>query len=411
MANTLITPSMIAKEALVELKNQLGFTKSVNRNYDAKFAVAGAKIGNTIDIRKPNRYSVTDGAALDIQSTNEETVALTLDHHKHVGMEFSLYDLTLSIDNFKNRFIKPAVTALANSVDYTGYQEMYKAVYSSVGVPSASAFPSTLKGFTQAYAKLANNGAQLDDLVAVVDPNTQASLVNGLSGLFQSSEQIAQQYEKGIMGMAAGAKFKMSQNVSKHTIGTFTGGSQVMNGATVSGATSIVTDGWSAAATLKEGDVITIASVYAVNPQTKQSTGELAQFAVAADATADGSGNMTITLDRAIVSSGAKQNVDALPADGAIIYVFGHVSSYSAIIAPQNLMFHKDAFALGCADIELPKGVDMAERATDPESGLSIALIRDFDPVQYRMVTRLDIIFGWKCLYPEFACRVVGQPA
>lgn len=412
MANSLLTDSIIVKESLMELKNQLGFTKNVNRQYDEKFAVEGAKVGDTINIRKPSRYEVTSGAVLNVQDSVDQSIALQLDTQNHVGMAFSSKDQTLSVDAFRERYIKPAITALANKVDSTGFSAMYKAVYSSVGVPSASALPSTLKGFTLGKAKMALLGAPTDELTAMVDPLVEASLVEGLKGLFQSSEQIKKQYEKGVMGLAAGSKFMSSANVPKHTIGAL-GGTPLMNGTTAAGATTLVTDGWTAAVAvrLKAGDVISIGSVYAVNPQTRVSTGELAQFVVTADTSSDGSGNLTIPLDRAIYASGQYQNVDALPLDGAAITVFGHASSYAGIIAPQNMVFHKDAFVLGCADLVLPRGMHMAARASDPESGLSIRLVSGYDIVNDRMNSRLDILYGWKCVYPELACRVVGQPA
>lgn len=415
MANSLLTASIITKEALMELKNQLGFSKNVNKQYDDQFAVKGAKVGDTINIRKPSRYEVTDGAALTIQNTVDQSVALQLDSQKHVGMAFSSKDLTLSIDEFKDRYIKPAMTALANKLDSSGYSAMYKQVFSSVGVPSASALPSTLKGFTLAKAKMELLGAPAgDDCAALVDPLVQASLVEGLKGLFQSSSEIKTQYEKGLMGYAAGSKFVSSANVVKHTVGPL-GGTPLTNypSAYVAGSTSLVTDGWTsaAAARLKAGDVISIGSVYAVNPQTRQSTGELAQFVVQSDVSSDGSGNVTITLDRGIYASGQYQNVDALPADGAAITIFGHASSYANIVCPQNLVFHKDAFVLGCADLDLPGGVDMAARASDPETGVSIRMIRDYDINNDRVIARMDILYGWKCVYPELACRVVGQPA
>jgi hypothetical protein len=331
-------------------------------------------------------------------------------------MGFSQKDLTLSIDDFKARYIKPAVTALANAVDYTGFQAMYKQVYSSVGVPSATALPSTLKGFTQAKAKMALLGAPQDNLTAILDPLAEASLVEGLKGIFNSSDQLKKQYEKGIMGYAAGMKFLASANVPKHTIGN-TVGTPLTNynpTAYVAGTATIASDGWTndTAGVLKAGDVITIADVYAVNPQTRQSTGELAQFVVQADVNAGAStGPATITIDRGLYASGQYQNVTALPADGAAIKTFGEVTSLKNIICPQNMVFHKDAFVLGCADFELPGGMEMAARASDPESGLSISLVRGFDIVNHRTLTRLDILFGWKCVYPELACRVVGQPA
>jgi len=412
MSNSLLTDSMITKECLRELKNQLTFTKSVNRQYDDKFAQVGAKKGASINIRKPSRYEVNDGAALVINDTEDEYVPLTLDNHKHVGMAFSQKDLTLSIDEFSDRYIKKAMTPLANSIDFVGYSAMYKKVFSSVGVPSASAYPSTLKGFTQAKAKIAGLGGSIDPLSALVNPLVEASLVEGLSGLFQSSEKIGKQYEKGEMGMAAGSTFKMSQNVSNHTAGAVAGTPAIRTTITAQGAAAVALDGITGTIVgcYKEGDSIQIGGVYSVNPQTKQSTGQLAQFVVTADTDSASNEINALGISPAIYSTGAKQNVTALPVDGALVTQFGSAAAYSGIVCPQNMVFHKDAFVLGCADFELPSGVDMAKRAVDAESGLSISMVRAYDINNHRTVTRLDVLFGWACVYPEFACRVVGQP-
>lgn len=413
MSNSLLTDSIIVKECLMELKNQIAFSKNVSRQYDDRFAQEGAKIGDTINIRKPARYSVTDGAVLNAQDSQDASVALQLDTQRHVGMGFSSKDLTLSVDAFKERYVKPAVTSLANDLDYTGFNAMYKKVNSFVGVPSASALPSTLKGFTQAYAKLANNGASLDGLVAVIDPNVQASLVEGLKTLNNSVEQLKAQYEKGEMGYAAGMKFIMSQNVPKHTIGDHEGTPAVDTTVTANGTATIHLDGTLGTVTgwAKAGDVIQIADVYAVNPQTKVSTGQLMQFVVTADTNSSAHEIAALPIYPPIYLSGAQQNVNRAPTDGDVVTIFGHATSYANVIAPQNLVFHKDAFALGCADLVLPKGMHMAAKASDKESGLSVRLISGYDIVNDRMNSRLDILFGWIAMYPEFACRVVGQPA
>jgi len=412
MSNSLLTNDTITKECLMALKNNLVFTKGANREYSDEYGKKGAKIGNVLNIRKPSRYEVTSGATLNIQDTADKSVALTLDKHYHVGMAFGNVDRTLSIDQFRERYIEPAMIALANKIDSSFYADMYKATYSSVGVPSASALPSTLKGFVLAKAKMELLGATGGSASAVVDPLVQASLVDGLKGLFHSSEKIAEQYESGLMGIAGGCKFSSSANVVKHTIGAL-GGTPLVNGASVAGDTTIVTDGWTAAAAtrLKAGDIISIAAVNAVNPQTRQSTGELAQFIVTADGASDGSGNMTITIDRAIYASGQYQNVDALPADNAVITVFGHASSYANVVAPQNLVYYKQAYAIGVADLELPDAGVKATRAADKDAGLSLTMTEAFDIVNYRMIHRIDFLGGWKCIYPEFGCRVVGQPA
>jgi hypothetical protein len=413
MSNSILTDSVITKECLMALKNQLGFTKNVNRQYDDRFANDGAKIGAVINIRKPTRYEAVSGASLSIQDTADQYEALTLDSQYHVGMAFSSKDLTLSIDEFRERYINNAVIALANKVDSVGYAAMYKRIYSSVGVPSATALPSTLKGFTQAKAKMELLGAPGDMTTAIVDPLVQASMVEGLKSLFQSSEQIKGQYEKGLMGMAAGSKFISSANVSKHTIGDHEGTPAIDTTVTTNGTATLHLDGTLGTVTgwAKEGDVITIANVYAVNPQTKESTGELAQFVVTADTNSSGNEIAALPISPAIYLTGPYQNVNRAPTDGDLVTIFGHATNYANVVAPQNLVFHKDAFVLGCADLVLPRGTHMAARASDKESGLSIRLVSDYDINNDRIATRLDILFGWKCVYPELACRVVGQPA
>src|ERR1019366_117358 len=201
--NSILTDSIIVKECLLALKNNLGFTKNVNRQYDDKFAVEGAKIGDTINLRKPSRYQVTSGATFVAQDSVDQSLPLVLDTQNHVGMAFSTKDLTLSVDNFRERYIENAVIALANKVDNDGLK-LYQSVPNAVGVPVASTPPSTLKGFLQAKQKLAENGAPIDTYSAILNPASEAAMVNGLSGLFQSAEKIAEQYEKGVMGMAAG---------------------------------------------------------------------------------------------------------------------------------------------------------------------------------------------------------------
>lgn len=403
MSNSLLTISTITKESLRQLKNNLVFTKGINRNYDDSFAIKGAKIGSVVNIRKPVRFTVTDGAALNLQDVTDQSVALTIDQQKHVGFQFSSKDMTLSIDEFSDRYIKPACTALANKVDLDGLA-LGKDVFNAVGTPGTT--PATLLVFLQAMQKLAESGAPMDDMFTmIVNPAAQASVVDALKGLFQSTPEIKKQYERGVMGTAAGFDWKMAQNIYTHTVGPL-GGTPLVNGVPASGAVTLVTDGWTAvaAARLKKGDTFTIANVNAVNPQTRQSTGALQRFVVTADVSSDGSGNLTAAISPAITSSGQYQTVDALPVDNAAITVLGAASTLS----PINLAYHRDAFAMACVDLELPGGVEMAARASDADSGLSIRLVRAYDINNDTHPCRLDIMYGLKTIYPELACRVHG---
>lgn len=400
MSNSLLNISMITKESLRVLKNELGFTKGVNRQYDDQFARSGAKIGSVINIRKPTRFTVSSGTALNLQDVADQYSALTLDTQAHVDFSFSSKELTLNIDEFSKRYVKPAVAELANYVDFTG-TALYKQVYNATGTPGTT--PNAFSFLTDAGTKLSNFGTPVDsDRNMVLNPAASGSLADALKGLFQSQERIKEQYEKGLMGMAAGFNIKMDQNVQQFTNATFAG-TPLVNGASQTGST-LVSDGWSSGATtLKEGTIFTIANVYAVNPKNRQSTGQLQQFVVTSDIS-DTSGSISIPISPAITLTGAYQTVNALPADNAAITVLGS----TATAYPQNLAYHKDAFVLGCADLDLPGGTDMAARATDPDSGLSLRIVRAYDISNDTFPCRIDILYGWKCVYPELACRIYG---
>ncbi len=414
MSNTFLTDSIILRETVMALKNNLPFIRNVSTQYASEFAKQGAKVGATVNIRKPPRYNVTTGATLNIQDSQDQFVALTADKHYHVGMSFPEVDRTLSIDKFRERYIDNAAIALADNIEFNCYSDMYKAVYSSVGVPSATALPSTLKGFTQGKATCATLGAPKGVYAAVVDPLVEASLVEGLKGLFQSSERIAEQYESGEMGMAAGSRFSMSQSVAKHTAGAVAGAPAVDTTVSADGTATLHLDGitGSISGCYKKGDVISIQNVYAVNPQTKQSTGQLAQFVVTADTDSVTNEIASLPISPAIYGPGSQyQNVSAYPVDGALVYLFGAATTYASVVAPQNMVFHKSAFAFASVDFELPDEGVKATRVVDKDSGISLTMTRQFDIVNYRNITRVDFLGGWIPIYPELACRVVGQPA
>ena len=397
--NELLTISMITREALRVLENNLKFTKQVNRAYDSKYGVEGAKIGTVLNVRKPPRYVGRTGQALNVEGAVETQVQVTLNTQFGVDLQFSSQDLALSIDDFSDRFIKPAIACVANKVDNDG-MALYKNIYQSVGTPGT--VPTTLLVYLQSGQKLDEAAAPNDDLRSVVmSPGMQVNLVDALKGLFQQANAISQQYMTGKMGTAIGYEFYMSQNVNTHTVGAYAGTPRV-NGAAQTGAT-LVTNGWTATTSvLNEGDVFTIAGVNSVNPQSRQNTGSLQQFVVTAAVTASGAGAKTISISPSIVTSGAFQTVTGSPADAALITVVGAASTAT----PQGLAFHRDAFTLACADLPLPGGVDMAARISDPQLGLSIRMVRAYDINTDNFPCRLDILYGWATLRAELACRI-----
>lgn len=403
MANTLLTIDMITKASLRSLKNNSVMSKLVTTKFEGEFAKDGYKGGDTVRVRKPVQYVVNDGPTLVNQDAVETKVDFQVNKDKHVGLEFTQKDLTLSIDEFTKRFIDPAIIVLANQIDYDLCQ-LYKDVANSVGTPGSHV--TTAENYLLGGALLSDSGAPNSPRNAVIGPMAQAKIVNGLSGLFNPSSKIGEQYKKGSMGgEALGFDWYMDQNIASHTQGQ-QGGTPLINGATATGASSIVTDGWTAAAAnrLKQGDVITIAGVYAVNPVNKQSTGSLKQFVVTADAASDATGNATISISPSIYSSasGGLQNVDALPADNAAITVVGAAST----VSKQQLLFHPDAFGLVMVELEKPGAGAKGMAIKDPDSGLVLNYAEQYSISARKTVYRIDALYGVKALRPELACRL-----
>ena len=413
MANNLLTISMITNEALRVLTNNLVFTRAVSRQYDDKFAIEGAKIGTTINLRKPPRYVGRTGPALQIESSVETYVPLTLDTQFGVDMAFTTQDLTMNISEFSDRFIKPAVAAVANKIDYDGLQQFYN-VYNLVGTPGqltdgATTQAEAIASILAARRRLNEEAAPMDEQRSfVVDPAIEVGIVSGLTNLFNPQGTISAIFKKGGLGDSTlGFNFAADQNTGNFTTGTATAftvsaqaGGSVQNNAQT-GFTLAVS---STSGTLTKGTVFTIPGVYAVNPQNRQSTGSLRNFVVTA--AAPGS-STSLSIFPVPVFSGQFQNVTSttgtIPTGTATILSgnSGTAASYG-----QALAFHKDAFALGTADLLLPQGVDMAGRAS--ADGLSIRLVRQYDINSDQLPCRLDDLYGWSTIYPELATRVTG---
>lgn len=401
MPNTLLTIDMITNEMLRVLKNNLSFTRNCNMQYASEFAQSGKKIGNTISIRKPTRSVIRTGKTASFQAHVDTDITLTLDQ-AGVDFSFSSQELTLSIDRFSDRVIAPHMATVSNYVDRQGLAQYYK-VFNAVGTPGTT--PNALLTYLQAHAFMSDQATPDDDMRSVyIGPWAQASIVDALKGLFQSSQQISEQYRRGKMGIAAGFNWYMTQNVVNHVVGPL-GGTPLVNGANQTGS-SLVTDGWTAAAAarLNLGDVFTIAGVFSVNPQTRQSTGQLARFVVTANVSSDGSGNATIPIYPAITTSGAFQTVTNSPADNAALTVIGAAST----VTPQNLAVHKDSFTCAFVDLEPPRGNAEWSRATDPDTGITIRVVSGYDLVNDENLWRMDVLFGWQVVYPELACRIMG---
>ncbi len=402
MANSLLTIDMITRKSLAILENNLVLSRNINRQYDDSFAVEGAKIGSSLRIRLPDRVLVTDGAALQTQDDNEQYTTLTVSTQKHVGINFTSAELSMQLDDFADRVLKPRISQLASSID-ADVANVFASVGNSVGTPGTT--PATALVMLQAQQKMNEAAAPMSPRYLTVNPAANAALVNGLSGFFNPSDSISRQFKSGMMGenVLGYEEVNMSQSIKAFQVGsrTATGGTTSAT-VTTEGATTIAITGAGASATIRAGDVFTVAGCFAVNPQTRESTGSLFQFVALADVTLDGSGAGTITVAPMYSAAHPLATVVSLPPNSRAVTFLGAAST----TYPQNIAYHKDAFTLATADLILPQGVDMASRAN--HNGISMRIVRQYDINNDRMPCRVDVLYGYAAIRPQLACRVWG---
>jgi hypothetical protein len=393
---------MITRKALEILENNLVLTRNVNRQYDDSFAVEGAKIGSTLRIRLPDRALVTDGAALQVQDDNEQYTTLSVASQKHIGVNFTSAELTMQLDDFAERVLKPRISQLASSID-ADVANAYKTIGNTVGTPGTT--PSTSLVLLQAQQKLNENAAVMSPRFATVNPAANAGLVEGMKGLFNPTDTVSKQFRNGMMGTGVLGfdEVNMSQSIKVHTCGSrdATAATTVKTTVATQGQATIVLTQGSVTTTIAAGDVFTVADCYAVNPQTRETTGSLFQFVALAAATAV-SGDWTVTVAPIYTSAHALATVDSFPTAAKTVTFVGTASTQYA----QNLVYHKDAITFATADLLLPQGVDMAARAV--HNGISLRVVRQYDINNDRMPCRIDVLYGYSTIRPQMACRIWG---
>lgn len=400
MTNTAVTCSIVAKEALPILANMLSFASNVNRDFESEFTgnvSRGYMPGQTINIKRPPRYTYRSGRVAVPQATVETSIPLTLSQGG-CDLNFTSLERTLSFNRLEDK-IRAAMEPVANEIDRQGLQLAKEATFNCIGTPGT--LPTTqalaLAAITGVNQRLDEMGAPRKDnrRAFIMNPALNAATVQGFAGMFNSQKTLSEQFDSGMMVDSLGLAYAMDQNVGVHTNGTAVVNTNTVAGANQTGAaiTTAALNG-----TITKGSKITFAGVFAVNPQSRQSTGTLAQFVVTADVA---SGATSIPISPAIVNSGAFQNVTASPANGATITIFGTASgSYSA-----NVAYHKDAFTLAMVPMWAPPGgkgvIDVAQ---ETYKGFTIKVTEFYDGVNDNSIMRLDVLFGWAATYPELAC-------
>ena len=399
MSNTLVSCSLLAKEALAILENMLTFASNVNRDWEDEFTSnqkRGYSPGATINIKKPPRYTYRAGRVAVPQGTVEGTVPLTLSQGGG-DMNFTGFERTVSVQQMESK-LQAMMATVANEVDRQGLSLARLATFNTIGTPGT--LPTT-----QALALAAVTGLnqRLDEMAAprdrqralIMNPGLNAATVQGFAGLFNGQATLTEQFKRGMMVDSLGLSYAMDQNVDIHTNGTAVVATNTVNGAGQQGAAITVN---ALNGTIPKGSKITFAGVFAVNPQSRASTGTLAQFVLTADAA---NAAVTINISPAIVNSGAFQNVTASPANAAVITIFGTASgTFNA-----NVAFHKDAFTLAMVPMYAPPGgKGVIDVATESYKGMNIKVTEFYDGINDNYVIRFDVLFGWAATYPELAC-------
>ena len=391
--NALLTPSLITKETLAILQNNLVAAGKVNRQFENQFV----KIGATLTVRKPNRFKVTTGPALQIQDISEPSSTITVSQQAHVDFQFSSQELTLTIEEYSERYCKPAAEELASKLDFDVITN-YTAIFNEVGTPGA--LPANFQAIANVGQRMDEGAMPQDGRVLILNPAAYWSVANGVSTLYVRS--VAEPALKGFLATIANIDIYEDQNIQAQTVGAY-GGTPVVNGANQTGSL-LVTNGWTASVTglLNVGDVITITGVNAVNPKNRVSTGSLQNFVITAVANSDSGGNSTLSIYPAITTSGAYQTVSNSPSNGSSISVKGSASTAYF----QNLAFSRDCIGLVCVPMEVPGGVDFAAR--EMYRNISMRIVRAFDIFNDVTPCRIDILYGSSCFYPELGVRLTN---
>ncbi len=406
--NVLLTDDIIVKEALRLLKNNLVTAPLVHRDLEARFA----KVGDVISLQRPYRTKTASGRVLQKQPMVDQTVPFAINRQEHFGLEVTMRDRTMSIERFSERYLKSGIIQLANVIDRSILLKLKEAHFSS-GTPGTAI---TLKNFHLAKAFMGN--------VAVPDDGLRRCILNMLDAA-EVSDAISNKFneamvkgaiQKGYMGPLAGFDLFESANMPVHLVGSYAGGTPLVDGAQTGG--TITTKGWPNSRTnlLRAGDVITFAGVFEINPQSYESTGRLKHFVVQENVNSTGAGAASIKISPAIndgtlttvnkagetVSLAAYQNVSAAPANNAPITVLGTAEKTYR----QNFLFHRDAIALAMVDLELPQSATVKARVRDPDAGLSLCMTAAYDITQQSEITRIDAVWGTDLIYSDLAHRM-----
>jgi hypothetical protein len=398
----------LTTEGLRLLTNKLQvaqfFNTEDNNEFEREFAV-----GDTVNKKLPQRFLPRRNTlGYSPQPLNRITTPITIDKIAGIDFEWDSFEKALKLERseaeLKREYLDPAMAQIAQIIDSDCAEYAAQNTPNVVGVLGTD--PTAMSTFGQARQRLVEYGMPAGgEKGVIIAPQVNTSMVDSLKGLFQADDELSRQYKEGTIGRFQGFKWYESMSLKEHTAGTWAGAVTVA-GASQSGSSLLLN--CTSGDTFKKGDKISIDNVYGVNPMTRAITTRAVdkQFTITADVTASAA-TVTVSIYPSIYGPGSQyQNVDALPANTAAVTLWPGTSSPSGKVGKVNLAIHKDAFALVGVKLEVPKqGAEIAKQMRDPDSGLSVRFIRQFDPQQSKMINRFDVVYGFGRLHAE-ACSV-----
>jgi len=422
VSNTFRTPQWVVKEVGRSAVNSLKLGANCTRKYSADFKAGGAKVGASFNLRLPQRFATTYGQAFQQQAITDLLVPVVITNQGNIGISWSTFDATFSVEEVKNRYLKPAGLQMANSIDADGFISVMPYVFHAVGTPGTT--PTSIQTYLDAVTKLRNVGAPDDQIVAMLSPNMSATLVGSNPTFFNPASTISGNFRKGQFSsgeMSLGIQdWYFDQNTRQRTTGSSTTFTPLVNQTTFSdGMTSVVTDGnASSATTYKAGDKFTIANVYEINPQNYTSTGQLMQLTVAADVTSSGV-DATITFYPPLIAVGtgsipnSQANVDFLPANNAPIIPLGSTittssGTWTATATREGLVYVPEAIVLAMVDADSDLPGAEAGVISDSQTGFAMRYARQWNAQSDQKISRIDAFWGWKVFRPEWTVAVEG---
>lgn len=410
MANQFSVTELVANIALAKFENNNSFVMTANRGYESDFKMQEYRIGDTVNIRRQNHFTVGDGRIGTIQDVDEETTPLVVNHQYHVLTEYNSKELTLEVDNglerFSERYIEPAVQEIVKQIETQIALDGVQQVNFATGTPGTPV--NSFAAIRLTRAKMLEQAMPIVRQGYIgLSLRDSAELQNSLQNAFNDTlNDDISFYAR--LGRLANFDIFENQSIARHTSGSLAG-TVLVNGQVNSGNT-IVMDGATALATnvFTAGDVVTFAGSNSVNPVGRSDTGQLMQFVVLVDADADGAGNVTITVDPAIVSdlADARRNVTSPILNNAVVSVLGVTAPGTPVTYTVNLAYAQRALDLVVPPLETID-VNRTYVKTSPDTNVSLRVSFQGDILNDVNVMRLDALCGWKW-HGQYATKLVS---